>query len=87
VQKKPSLDLRDYSQNGRKSLPVIHVIKELYTESIGCAKSQHPKIQQPNEEMGIWIEYGIFKESGTMANKAWRSAPLPWHKKMQIKIH
>jgi hypothetical protein len=53
VQKKPSLDLRDYSQNGRKSLPVIHVIKELYTESIGCAKSQHPKIQQPNEEMGI----------------------------------
>jgi hypothetical protein len=48
-----SPDSRDSPQNGRKSLTPTYPIRIEYPESTGNSKSQPPKNQHPDEEMGI----------------------------------
>jgi hypothetical protein len=47
AQRKQSPDGRDGPQNGRKSLPATHPIRDLYPESTGNSKNSAPKESTP----------------------------------------
>jgi hypothetical protein len=47
TQRKQSPDSRDSPQNGRKSLPVTHLIRDQYPESMGNSKNSAPKELTP----------------------------------------